>query len=160
MWRYSFSSLNTSKLYFLLFLKLCFGLCCVFDDTHRLSLVAVSGGFSLQWLLLFGSTGSGHAVSGGFSLQWLLSFGSAGSGHAVSGGFSLQLLLSFGSAGSGHAGSVVWPRALSRGSLVVAHGLPCSMWGLPRPGIEPVSPTLAGGVLTPGSPGKSSILLS
>ena len=120
----------------------------------------MSGGFSLQWLLLFGSTGSGHAVSGGFSLQWLLSFGSAGSGHAVSGGFSLQLLLSFGSAGSGHTGSVVWPRALSRGSLVVAHGLPCSMWGLPRPGIEPVSPTLAGGVLTPGSPGKSSILLS
>ena len=99
-------------------------------------------------------------MSGGFSLQWLLLFGSTGSGHAVSGGFSLQWLLSFGSAGSGHAGSVVRPQALSRGSLIVAHGLPCGMWGLPRPGIEPVSPTLAGGVLTPGSPGKSSILLS
>ena len=108
----------STLVYFLLFLKLCFGLCCVFDDTHRRSLVAVSGGFSLQWLL------------------------------------------SFGSAGSGHAGSVVRPQALSRGSLIVAHGLPCGMWGLPRPGIEPVSPTLAGGVLTPGSPGKSSILLS
>jgi len=28
------------------------------------------------------------------------------------------------------------------------------MWDLPRPGIEPVSPELAGGFLTTGSPGK------
>ena len=31
----------------------------------------------------------------------------------------------------------------------------CSMWKLPRPGIEPMSPTLAGGFLSCGSPGKS-----
>ena len=31
----------------------------------------------------------------------------------------------------------------------------CGMWGLPRPGIEPESPALAGGFLTPGPPGKS-----
>ena len=29
------------------------------------------------------------------------------------------------------------------------------MWNLPRPGIEPVSPALAGGFLTTGPPGKS-----
>ena len=30
--------------------------------------------------------------------------------------------------------------------------LPCGMWDLPRPGIEPVSPALAGGFLTTGPP--------
>ena len=30
-----------------------------------------------------------------------------------------------------------------------------SMWNLPRPGTEPISPTLAGGFLTTGTPGKS-----
>ena len=34
---------------------------------------------------------------------------------------------------------------------LVARGV----WGLPRPGIEPVSPALAGGFLITGSPGKS-----
>ena len=29
------------------------------------------------------------------------------------------------------------------------------LWGLPRPGIEPVSPALAGRILTPRPPGKS-----
>ena len=29
------------------------------------------------------------------------------------------------------------------------------MWNLPRPGTEPISPTLAGGFLTTGPPGKS-----
>ena len=32
--------------------------------------------------------------------------------------------------------------------------LPCSMWDLPRPGIEPKFPALAGGFLTTGPPGK------
>ena len=61
-------------------------------------------------------------------------------------------------------------------SVVVAHGLSRSgsrapecrlsscgaraqllhgMWDLPGPGLEPVSPTLAGGFLTPAPPGKS-----
>ena len=31
----------------------------------------------------------------------------------------------------------------------------CSMWDLPRPGLEPVSPALAGGFLTAAPPGKS-----
>ena len=33
--------------------------------------------------------------------------------------------------------------------------LPHGTWDLPGPGIEPVSPALAGGFLTPGLPGKS-----
>ena len=60
-------------------------------------------------------------------------------------------------------------------SVVVAHGLSscgsralerrlsscgawayllCSMWDRPGPGLEPVSPALAGGFLTTASPGK------
>ena len=31
----------------------------------------------------------------------------------------------------------------------------CGMWDPPRPGLEPVSPALAGGLLTTASPGKS-----
>ena len=34
------------------------------------------------------------------------------------------------------------------------------MWNLPGPGIEPVSPALAGGSLTTGSPGKPCVMLS
>ena len=44
------------------------------------------------------------------------------------------------------------------GSVVVVHGLSCSerdMWKLPRPGIEPLSPTLAGGFVSTVPPGKA-----
>ena len=56
-----------------------------------------------------------------------------------------------------HRLQVVW--AL----VVVAHGLsryglqawlPLGMWNLPRPGMEPMSPALAGGFLTTGPAGK------
>ena len=45
------------------------------------------------------------------------------------------------------------------GSVVVAHGPSCSasMWDLPRPGLEPVSPALAGRSLTTAPPGKPLI---
>ena len=33
------------------------------------------------------------------------------------------------------------------------------MWDLPRPGLEPMSPALAGGFLTTAPPGKSLIIL-
>ena len=67
-----------------------------------------------------------------------------------------------------------WP------SVVVAHGLTscglralecrlsscgaqawllCGMWDLPGPGLEPVSPALAGGFLTTAPPGKSPYLV-
>ena len=35
----------------------------------------------------------------------------------------------------------------------------CSMWDLPRPGVNPVSPALAGGLSTTEPPGKSLNLL-
>ena len=44
------------------------------------------------------------------------------------------------------------------GSVVVVHGLSCSerdMWKLPRPGIEPMSPTLAGRFVSTVPPGKA-----
>ena len=49
-----------------------------------------------------------------------------------------------------------------RASVTAAHELnsgtrtllPCGMWNLPRPGIEPMSPALAGRFLTSGPPGK------
>ena len=42
------------------------------------------------------------------------------------------------------------------GSVTVAHGprLLCGMWDLPRPGLEPVSPALAGRLSTTAPPGK------
>ena len=46
-------------------------------------------------------------------------------------------------------------RDLECGSVVVAHRLSCGMWGLPGPGLEPVSPALAGGFLTTVPPGKA-----
>ena len=45
----------------------------------------------------------------------------------------------------------------SKDSVGVAHGLsfPLSMWDLPGPGIEPVSPASAGRLLSTASPAKS-----
>ena len=44
-------------------------------------------------------------------------------------------------------------------SVVVAYGLSCShsIWNLPKPGIEPVSPALAGRFLSTVPPGKCKI---
>ena len=46
------------------------------------------------------------------------------------------------------------------GSAVVAHGaqLLRGTWDPPRPGLEPVSPALAGGFSTTAPPGKPNIL--
>ena len=52
-----------------------------------------------------------------------------------------------------HVGSVIVARRLSScGALAL---LLRSMWDLPGPGLEPVSPALAGRFLTTASPGKS-----
>ena len=61
-------------------------------------------------------------------------------------GFSLRWLLLLRSTGSRHKGfssSGTWAQLLRR------------MWDIPRPGLEPVSPALAGGFLTTATPGKS-----
>ena len=54
------------------------------------------------------------------------------------------------------AGSVVAaPGLQGAGAVVVKHGLHAPRHvGLPGPGVEPVSPALAGGFLTTGPPGK------
>ena len=76
-----------------------------------------------------------------------LSLVAASGGHSSSrcAGLSLSQPLLLWSTGSRRAGSVI-----------VAHGPSCSMamWDLPRPGLEPVSPALAGRFSTTAPPGK------
>ena len=62
-------------------------------------------------------------------------------------GFSLRWLLLLWS-----VGSRAWAQYCgARAQLLLG------MWNLLRPGIEPVSPALAGGFLTTGPPGKSQL---
>ena len=96
------------------------------------------------------------AVSGGYSLLWCA-------------GFSLQWLLLLQSTASRCSGSVVVARGLSScGSWAPEHRLSScgtrasllhGMWDLPGPGLEPMSPALAGGFLTAAPPGKPQVLL-
>ena len=81
--------------------------------------------------------GSSSLCCVGLSLEWLLLLRSTGSRAR-----RLQWL---------HVGSVVVARGLQSASSVA---VPHSKWDLPRPGIELVSPTLQGGFLTTGPPGK------
>ena len=74
----------------------------------------------------------------------------------VSGEYSLvavcRLLLAVASrCGAQNAGCVQFT------SCGIWISMPCSMWNLPRPGTEPMSPALAGGFSTTGPPGKSSL---
>ena len=84
------------------------------------------------------------AVSGGYSSLWCT-------------GFSLRWLLLLQSTGSRPAGSVVVAHGLS--SCGARAQLLRSMWDLPRPGLEHVSPALAGGFLTTVPLGKSEKVL-
>ena len=76
----------------------------------------------------------------GFSLWWLLLLWSTGSRHA---GFS-------------SCGLRAPERSLS--SCGSRAKLICGMWRLPGPGLEPVSPALAGGFLTNAPSGKPYIV--
>ena len=109
-------------------------LCWVFVSTRWVSLVAASRGYS--------------SLCAGFSLWWLLLLRSMALGAQASvvaahglrscGSQALECRLS--SCGT-------WTSSLR------------SMWDLPRPGMEPVSPALAGGFLTTAPPGKSLKLI-
>ena len=46
------------------------------------------------------------------------------------------------------------------GSVVMAHGLHCGLWDLPRLGIELLSPALAGGSLTTRPLGNPRLLFN
>ena len=100
----------------------------VFVAEHWLSVVAASRGYS-----------SLRCV--GFSLRWLLIT------ECSLQACSLQQLW--------HAGSVVVALRLS--SCGARAQLLCGIWDLPGPGLEPVSPALAGGFLTTAPPGKPPI---
>ena len=87
----------------------------------------------LHWVFVAACGLSLVAASGGYSSLWCV-------------GLSLWWFLLLRSMGSRHMGfSSCGPRSQ------LLHG----MWDLPRPGIKPVSPELAGGFLTTAPPGKS-----
>ena len=74
------------------------------------------------------------------------------------GGFSLQ---SMGCSVRGLSGCSWWAAEHQLTSGGTGASLPHGMWDLPGPGIEPMSPALAGGFLTtgpPGNPQKRSIV--
>ena len=89
--------------------------------------------FCLRWVFIAAHGLSLVAVSGGYS-------------SLRCAGFSLRWLLLLWSMGSRHAG---FSSCDARAQLLRG------MWGLPGPGLEPVSPALAGGFLTTVPPGKS-----
>ena len=99
----------------------------------RLSVVAVSGGYSLL-------------QCAGFSLRWLLCCGA----HALGAQASVVAAHWFSSCGS----QAVECRLSSCGAWAL---LLRGMWDLLGPGLEPVSPALAGGFLTTALPGKSTV---
>ena len=67
------------------------------------------------------------------------------------GSFSCWAAQALGWVGFIHCGS----QALSMASVVMAHKFTClKAWDLPGPGMEPVSPGLAGGILIPEPLGK------
>ena len=78
----------------------------------------------------------------GFSFRWLLLLWSVDSRHV---GFS--------SCGS----RALECRPSSCGTWAL---LLCGMWDLPGPGLEPVSPAMAGGFLTTAPPGKFRVISS
>ena len=125
------TQIEIQSFFFFLIYLLYFWLRFVFVAACRLSLVAVSRGYSslqctgvsLRWLLLLQSTGSRCA------------------GFSSCGTQAQQLWL---------AGSREQARQLWRTGLVAP-----SMWDLPGPGLEPMSLALAGGFLTTAPPGKS-----
>ena len=79
-----------------------------------------------------------HGVQGAHGVQWVTGFGGA------QGSVGAQ-----GSGCTGFRGCSLWAQACSSQAE-----LPPSVWGLPRPGTQPVSPALMGGFLTPEPPGK------
>ena len=85
------------------------------------------------------------SVSRNHSLLWRMDFSL----------WWLLLLQSIGSRHKGFSSCSSQTQELGLRSCSPWASLPSGMWNLPRPGIEPMSPALAGEFLTTGSPGKS-----
>ena len=106
--------------------------------------------FFYTFVYLFPFAGLGLCCCAGFALVW-----AGGAALSQSTGSPLCCVLLVRS-----TASVVEVLRLQRtGSIAVVHsssGLSCprGLWDLPRPGIKPVSPTLAGGFFTIEPPGK------
>ena len=116
------------------FYNFLFLLCWIFVAVRGLSLVVVSGGYS-------------SLQCAGLSLQWLLLLWSTGAWALV---VVAHRLSSCG----------LWALECRLSSCGARAQLLRSMWDLPGPGLEPVSPALAGGFLTTVPPGKSRFLLT
>ena len=102
----------------------------------------------MHWVFVAARGLSLVAVSRGYSLLWCT-------------GFLLQWLLLLRSTGSRRAGfSSCGSRALERrlSSCGAWSYLLRGMWDLPEPGIEPVSPALAGRFLNTAPPGKPYVI--
>ena len=136
-WHLHFPPAHYKNFYFIyLFILFYFWLCWVFVAAHRLSLLEVSGGYSLLQCM-------------GFSLRWLLllrSMGSRCAGFSSCGSWALECRLS--SCGS----RALECRLSSCGTWAQ---LLRGMWDLPRRGLRPVSPALADRFLTSVPPGKT-----
>ena len=107
------------------------------------------------YLFIFGCVGSSLLCRG-------LSLVAVSRGYSLlrCAGFSLQWPLLLRSTGSSHTGfSSCGSRALEcgLGSCGTQAQLLCGMWDLPRPGLEPVFPALAGRFLITVPPGKPHI---
>ena len=105
------------------------------------------------YLFIFGCVGS-LLLCTGFSLV----AESGGYSLLQCAGFSLWWLLLLRSMGCRHAGFSscgVWALECRLNSCGTRAQLLCGMWDLPGPGLEPMSPALAGGFLTTAPPGKS-----
>ena len=79
----------------------------------------------------------------GFSLHWLLLLGSTGSRCTGFSNSSIRLC------SCGSRALECWLSSCGISSFLLS-----GMWDLPRPGLEPMSSTLAGGFLTTGPPEK------
>ena len=99
--------------------------------------------------LFFGCIGSSVAVSGGYS--------SCGVPASHPGGFSCCRARA-----PGAGAQYLWLAGSRAQAQVVAHRLSCSAaCGIfPRPGLEPMSPALAGEFLTTAPPGKPTVSAS
>ena len=98
----------------------------------------------LRWVFVAARGLSLVATSGGYSSLWCTGFLL----------WWLLLLQSTGSRPTGFSSCSTRAQQLWHTGLVVPHGVR----DLPRPGLEPVSPALAGGFLTTVPPGKSHSL--